>query len=143
MENRKIINGEKLSDCLHSICINLAQQLLKRQFPKVNGPQSTLQAKKRVAKPPKNQLQIFHSCGDHSIAASTVGCKGSEVLVYNSVYCTLDKGTTDVLANLFSSSAVKMMDYQKQEGGTDCGLFAIATATAIAPLHSWSLNKPQ
>ena len=25
-----------------------------------------------------------------------------------------------------------MTDYQKQEGGTDCGLFAIAAATAIA-----------
>ena len=45
--------------------------------------------------------------------------------MYDSVYCTLDKATTDVIANLFSSSAVKMTNYQKQERGTDCGLFVI------------------
>ena len=100
MDNRKIMERS----CL-DLSINLAQQLLKRQFPKVNELQSTLsQFKKCVGKPPKNQLQIIHSRGDHWIVASTVGCKGSEVLVYDSVYCTLDKATTDVIANLFSSS---------------------------------------
>jgi hypothetical protein len=47
------------------------------------------------------------------------------------VYSTLDNATLDVIANLFRSSTVKMLECQKQEGGKDCGLFAIAYATAI------------
>lgn len=57
-----IASGEKLSD----LSINLAQQLLKKQFPSVNGLQSTLlQAKPRLGEPPNNQLQIVYSLGDH------------------------------------------------------------------------------
>ena len=33
---------------------------------------------------------------------------------------------------MFSSTEVKMVKCQKQEGGVDCGLFAIVNATAIA-----------
>ena len=54
-----------------------------------------------------------------------------EVLVYDSVYSTLDTATLDVIANLFHSSTVKMLKCQKQEGGKDFGIFAIAYATAI------------
>ena len=39
---------------------------------------------------------------------------------------------TGVVANLFKPTFVKMMQAKKQVGGEDCGLFAIATATAIA-----------
>ena len=43
---------------------------------------------------------------------------------------TLDKETNEVVANLFPSTSVKVVKSQKQVGGTNCGLFAIATATA-------------
>ena len=36
-----------------------------------------------------------------------------------------------ILANLFPSFSVKVMQTQKKVGGNDCGLFAIAIATAI------------
>ena len=62
---------------------------------------------------------------------STVGCTNDEVLVCDSLYGTLDTATLDVIANLFHSSIVTMLECQKQKGGTDCGLFAIAYATAI------------
>ena len=123
-----VTSYEKLSD----IQINLAQQLLKKQLPSVNGLQSTLlQSKPRAGEPPNNQLQIIRSRGDHWIVASTVGCTNS-VCVYDSVYNILDEGTIDVIFNLFHSSKVKMMEYKKQAGGKDCGLFAIAYATAIS-----------
>ena len=51
-----------------------------------------------------------------------------EVLVCDSIYNTLDSATLDVIANLLHSSTVKMLKSKKQE---DCGLFAIAYATAI------------
>ena len=58
----------------------------------------------------------------------TVGSNGDEVQVCD---YTLDKTTLGVIANLFHSSTVKMVMCQKQEGGTDCGLYAITGTTAI------------
>ena len=114
-----VTSGEKLSD----IPINLAQQLLKKQFASVHGLQSTLfQFKPRVGEPPDNQLQIIHSRGDHWIVASTIGCTNS-VCVYDLVYNILDEGTVNVISNLFSSSKVTMMECKKQAGRE--GLWAI------------------
>ena len=98
--------------------MHFAQRLLKRQFPYLNGLQLTvLQAKKSlgVRKPLPNQLQVIHSHGDHWILASNIGCSNGDVNVYG-----------------FQSSAIKIVESQKQEGGIDCGVFAIATATALA-----------
>ena len=53
------------------------------------------------------------------------------VNICDSVYSTLDEETKEVIANLFHSATAKMKT-QKQEGSKDCGLFAIAIATAIA-----------
>ena len=36
------------------------------------------------------------------------------------------------ITQLFQLSAVKIVKSAKQKGGTDCGVFAIATATALA-----------
>ena len=52
--------------------------------------------------------------------------------MYDSVYRSTDEATSAVITNLFQSSAVKIVESQKQEGGTDCGIFAIANATALA-----------
>lgn len=129
-----IEKGEKLTD-LH---INYAQQLIKCQFPSLNGLQSTLyQVKKPAFKPLKDQLQIIHSRGDHWIVASTVSSK--DVIVFDSVYHSLDSATKDVIANLFLPDTTKIVESQKQEGGRDCGLFAIATVTAIA--HGYDPSK--
>ena len=48
------------------------------------------------------------------------------------MYSTVDEETDKVLANLFHSTSVKVMQTQKQVGGNDCGPFAIAIATSIA-----------
>ena len=131
-ELNKTNGGEKLTD--HSI--NLAQQLLNKQFPAINGLESKLlQNKPRIGAAPMEQLQIIHSRGDYWIVASTVGSNGDEVQVCDSVYNTLDKTTLDVIATLFYSSTVKMVMCQKQEGGTDSRLYAIAYATAIPHGH--------
>ena len=129
VETESILNGEKLTD-LH---VHLAQQLLKQQFPHINGLQPTvLQTKKSlgVRKPFPNQLQVIHSRGDHWILASNISCRNSVLNVYDSVYRSTDEATSAVITNLFQSSAVKIVESQKQEGGTDCVIFTIANATA-------------
>ena len=77
----RICTGAKLSD----LSINVAQKMLKKQFPKLNGLISTLlQENKITYKPTKNQLQIIHSRDDHWIVASSVLSKtnDNEVHIY-------------------------------------------------------------
>ena len=127
-ETETISCGRKLSD-LH---IDYAQQLIKKQFPSLNGLQSTLyQSKKQVGGTMKNRLQVIHSRGDHWIVATTVGSSIDDVvLVYDSLYTSIDKATTETICNVFSeSTTVELMPSQKQKGGADC---AIAMATGIA-----------
>ena len=71
----RICTGAKLTD----LSINMAQKMLKKQFPKLNGLISTLvQEKKFTYKPTKNQLQIIHSRDDHWIVASSALSKKNE-----------------------------------------------------------------
>ena len=58
--------------------------------------------------------------------------KGDEVLVYDSVFNSLGDDTVGIITNLFCCDNIKMVEYQKQCGSNDCGLFSIANATAIA-----------
>jgi hypothetical protein len=131
-----ILSGEKLSD-LH---IHLAQSILKKQFPGVRGLKNTVsQGKEKNVDPHHvlNKLQIIHSRGDHWIAASNIGCE-KQVNVYDSAYSHLDEETEKVVCNLFQTKGsdvpikIEMKKFQKQVGGTDCGLFSIAAITAIA-----------
>ena len=136
VEIEHIIMGEELSDTE----INLAQQLLKTQFPNLNGLQSTLfQEKKMVLteKSVRNKVQIIHCKSRHHwVVASTVYCNTGEVKVYDSLFTYSDKEMEKVIFNLFQWNSTKMVmkftRCQKQVGGADCGLFAIAFATAIA-----------
>ena len=77
--------------------------MLKQQFSELGGLQSTLlQAKpqKQHAKKTKT-IQIVHSRGDHWIVAATMLAIGDRVLVYDSVYRTLDQPTMNIILNLF------------------------------------------
>ena len=127
----RIRTGAKLTD----LSINMAQKMLKKQFPKLNGLISTLvQEKKFTYKPTKNQLQIIHSRDDHWIVASSALSKKNEneVHVYDSAFTTIDERTKGIICNLFTSDNIVLKKSQKQCNGEDCGLFAIANATLIA-----------
>ena len=131
--DRKILaTGQKLTD-KH---INFAQTLLRLQFPKLNGLQSTLyQSRSQGLTTNGNVLQVLHSRGDHWIVATTIRCNPGEVRVFDSVYATLDDGTYETVQRMFggrTSFQVTTMNVPKQQGGTDCGVFAIAACTCIA-----------
>ena len=131
--DRKILaTGQKLTD-KH---INFAQTLLRLQFPKLNGLQSTLyQSRSQSLTTNGNVLQVLHSRGDHWIVATTIRCNPGEVRVFDSVYATLDDGTYETVQRMFggrTSYRVTTTNVPKQQGGTDCGVFAIAVCTCIA-----------
>ena len=115
VDTETIRNGKKLTDC-H---VGFAQQLLKQQFPHLNGLQPTvLQAKKTlgVRKPLPNQLQVIHSRGDHWILASNIGCANGDVNVYDSVYRSVDKATIAVHHPTISVICCQDRQITKAEG---------------------------
>ena len=97
----------------------------------MDGFRSTLYQSKEPEKRIKHGVQVIHDRGNHWILASTMGCADNMVKIY---YTSVDDKTKKVVINLFDISSeprVEVMKTQKQRGGKDCGLFAIATATAI------------
>ena len=123
LDYEAIIMGEMLSD----IHINLAQSVLKVQFNKLNGFESTLYQGKEVKWTEEkitSKIQIVH-CKDrkHWILATTVGCPRDVVKVYDSMFSFLDQETKAVIKNLFTVSnsllQIKVMKSQKQSGCTD------------------------
>ena len=127
-----IEKGEMLTD-KH---INLAQRMLKHQFPDFNGLHLTLLQDKPHKFPTSNAIQIFHIKQSHWVCAAN--CKsGKQVLMYDSAYSSWDQASLALLQKQFrcNMASIKLVDgIQKQVGGTECGLFAIAFATTIA-LH--------
>ena len=75
---------------------------------------------------------MIHSRGNHWILASNIGCGNGEVSVYDSVYSSVDEATMAIITHLFQSSKVKIVKSPKQRSGSDCSVFTIAMATALA-----------
>lgn len=136
---RKILSGEELND----VIINFAQKLLKKQFPVIGGLQNTvLQAKKQNELGVQSCLQVIHSRGNHWIVASNVHQQEpNKVIVYDSLYDSIDDRTQVIIHELFGASTKHhLAKVHKQQGVRDCGLFAIAFATAIC--FKQDLHRP-
>ena len=97
--------------------------------------------------PNHNKLQIIHcSEKDHWITATTIGCEVGVIKVYDSLYITLDKPPNIVLAIFYSKDQLfknRVIHPQKQNGGSDCGVYAIAFATSIAISHKVDMKFDQ
>jgi Ulp1 family protease len=117
-----------MGDWLNDNYINLAQELLRRQFNNLLGLMSTLfLTKLKEPLPIIDAVQVLHTRGNHWIVASTIGCSVGEVNVFDSLYSSVDAATLNLLKQLFGVHIkVKMMKYPQQSGGRECGLFAIA-----------------
>lgn len=135
---------------LNDLVINCAQTIMYSQFPHLNnGFQSTLLLPK--LRPfdswMPNYIQVFHvRSRRHWITVTTKDCSCGEVIVYDTLYDDVDCSTKTVLEHLFSCSkeglSYKMADgIQKQQGVTDCGVFAIAFAVSLAYGNHHYSNK--
>ena len=120
-------------DLLNDRHINYAQALLHYQFPQTEGLHNTLFQKKKWQQKIKCGIQIIHDRGNHWIVASTIDSDQS-VQVYDSVYSTVNAKTVDAINNTFvitDETKIELKRTQIQDGSQDCGLFAIAIATAL------------
>ena len=120
LEIESIVMGVELSD----IHINIAQRVLKQQFPEFNGLKSTLfQEKEQILTESNvtNKILIIHcEKRHHWIVASTTNITGGTndvVTVMDSVYHTIDEDTKQIIYNLFQygpkQPTIKLIRTQK------------------------------
>ena len=117
--------------------VNAAQELLKQQCPFVSGFQKvTCGFTMNFDIETGEFIQILHTGQGHWMTVTTIGTKHPEVLVFDSLYAcapTLAKAQiASLLATQHPVITLKFVDVQMQSGTYDCGLFAIAHATALA-----------
>ena len=118
---------------MNDLIIIVAQLLLKKQFPHILLLYSTLLQNKlnRVDKI-NSQIQILHYGGNHWIVASTISTPDDVVNVYDSIYHMISEETEMLISNTFQPSLLEITVIQRQAGGEECGLYAIAVSTALA-----------
>lgn len=89
---------------------------------------------------PTEFIQILCTGYNHWILISTLGTVHPTVMVYDSLYCTVNSFVERQIATLLNTNAkevdLQFVNVQMQYGGTDCGIFAIAFATALALGHA-------
>ena len=118
--------------------VKAAQDLLKQQFPDVSGLQPTIygQTGQRDIMAGKG-VQILNESNSHWLCVSTIGCQKDDVSIYDSRLrkTKVHPHVTKQIASLHHTKGphlkLKIMHSQSQSRGSDCGLFAIATATSL------------
>ena len=78
-----------------------------------------------------NTQQIVHCRGNHWIVASTIFDPPGVILVYDSLYDSIDCETTQIILKFICQQPLETSN-GKQVGPNDCGLFSIANAVQLA-----------
>lgn len=137
---RILITVESNDSWLTDDEIDHTQGLLLQKFPQMPGLQNRMLFgplhAPRVAAPAKGFVQILNLNNSHWLCASTVGCEAGIINIYDSLYEGIySKKLLNELARMLHTSHSEMQinwqDCCKQTGHSDCGLYALAFATAI------------
>lgn len=124
------------TDWLNDRIINAAQKLLRKVNPCMPGLQDVVCGRTMSFDvEPGEFLQILHDKHGHWLTISTVGLAHPEVMIFDSLYPSISTSVKMQIACLLYTKKpqIKLLfkDVQIQSGGSDCGLFSIAFATAI------------
>ena len=114
--------------------IFFAQCLLMSQFKNIAGFKCTLLQPRLKLDCSKDLVQILHICGGHWIVISNIHTMKTRLYVYDTVYSTVSEETKKIISGMIKND-VRIDVYpglQKQIGGADCGVFAIAIATSLS-----------
>ena len=145
------INGIKLSRKLQDTLfdsngwlfdehIDAGQDLLKSLGNGIAGLNNTIAMAHckliNVARENHQAIQC-HNTGNHWVVSSSIN--GGNVVVYESMSTGLNRSLENQLLHMYGSLSkengllnVTVIVQQKQSGGSDCGLFCLANATALA-----------
>ena len=77
---------------------------------------------------------IFCKERNHWVVAARIESCHNSINVYDSLYKSVDKDTKQAILNMFKKVGqvkINSVNMQTQQGGTDCGVFAIAIATSL------------
>ena len=113
-------------------------QLLKSQFPHVDGLQDTLlQSTNTWSVPSGEYVQVIHADGRHWLTITNMGeTELCRVRIYDSLRNTPTASTMKTISNFLGVKdnhlRVSVMNVQQQPNSNDCGLYAVAFATALA-----------
>ena len=121
---------------LNDDIINASQTLLKKANPVMTGLQDvSLDLTLNFTVESHEFIQILHNGRGHWLVVSTVGVEHPEVQVFDSLYSSSSTSVKTQVAALLAtdrpSISMSFMDVQMQSGSSDCGIFAIAFATAL------------
>ena len=134
-EKHILSTGEWLSD----IHVAAANKLLKEQYPHQNGLQDTLALAElcRFRSSPTDFIQIVNISRSHWVCVSNVFSSPGVVEVFDSMpaYSKTLSGLKRQVAAILKTSEKSFdlyhVDVQRQVGGSDCCLFAIAFAASL------------
>ena len=117
--------------------VNAAQTVLKAAFPALPGLQDVTRGMLLSYDIEGGEfVQILNNRRGHWITISTIGSPHPTVSVYDSMFRSAGTHVKAQVASLIHTQAsdivLDFMTVQMQSGGADCGLFAIANATALA-----------
>lgn len=122
--------------CLQSDQINLAVHLIRQQHPQQQGLLCTLllQSPDKLPKLPPDSIQIHHVAGNHWVCSKNCG---THIKLFDSLYngwlaTDLNTQLQALYLTNEGSLEVRVQRVQQQQGGTDCGLFAIVYAFSLA-----------
>ena len=119
--------------------IGAAQQLIKAEWPFVGGLTNTvkLSSTRHLSVPAGQEaIQIIH-LGNHWVTSTSIG---GNITVYDSMVSQMSLNLKRQIVSMYRPYAVgsdgiinvTIKCVQKQRGGSDCGLFAIANSVALA-----------
>ena len=120
--------------------MDAAQRLLKKQNPAIGGLNDIVlmtyfqRGKLKIATNAGLTIQCYNIGGHWVVSSSSKGC----VTVYESLSTGLNKTLLQQLAHLYQllcaegQLTITVVLQQLQKGSSDCGLFCIANATALA-----------
>ena len=131
---------------LNDDIINASQQLISKHFPKINLVSSGLQdvALGKILAFSVQNDQIIHTeyDGSHWVTVSNVGCKDSEVNIFDCMTpvptCDMLQQVAALLATCKPTMTLRYVDVQMQNGSADCGLLACCNSGKWG--ESWKIH---
>ena len=121
---------------LNDNVINPAQQLLQKANPAMPGLQDVaLGLTLSFQVEPQEFVQVLPDGHAHCLTVSNIGLQHSHVHVFDSFRSAASSSLKLQISSLLVTKELHLtlqyIDVQRQVGGSDCGLFSIAFATAL------------
>eukprot|EP00058_Branchiostoma_floridae_P016954 XP_002602442.1 hypothetical protein BRAFLDRAFT_117021 [Branchiostoma floridae] len=134
-KDREILQEDQWLNDKH---MNSAQHLISSEYPLIDGLRDTviLTANQQGPVPASSDCVQIHNINDHWVVSTSIG---GNITVYDSLQPSMKPELRSQLADLYRQFAigedsiipVNVICAQRQQGGNDCGLYAVANAVAL------------